>query len=65
VVQIHSPRPLFLESMIYITRERHENAKSVWSKTRRSCLNAVGHERSLFFEFTALQREVAAQPHPR
>jgi hypothetical protein len=64
MVQIHSPRPLFLESTLYITRERHENAKSVWSKTKRSCLNSVGRERSLFFEFMALQRDVRFTGNP-
>jgi hypothetical protein len=57
VVQIHSPRPLLLESTIYISRERLENAKSAWSETKRSFLASLGRERSLFFELIASGQE--------
>jgi hypothetical protein len=32
-----------------------ENPKSAWSETKRSCIASVGRERSLSFEFIALQ----------
>jgi hypothetical protein len=37
---------------------------SAWSKTKRSCLNSVARERSLFFEFMVLQREVRLTGNP-
>jgi hypothetical protein len=64
VVQIHSPRPLFLESMIYVTPERHENAESAWSETKRCFLTVVGRERSLFFEFIALRQDFCPPRNP-
>ncbi len=64
MVQIHSPRPIFLESTIYTTLERPENAKSAWLETKHSCLMPVGRERSLFFELIALQWEVRVTDNP-
>jgi hypothetical protein len=51
VVQIHSPRPLFLNQRF----TPHENPKGAWSETKHSCIASVGRERSLSFEFIALQ----------
>jgi hypothetical protein len=64
MVQIHSPRPFFLESTIYIARELHKNPKSAWSETKRPCLISVGRQRSLCFEFFALQWEVRLTGNP-
>jgi hypothetical protein len=58
VVQIHSPRPLFLESTICVTGKSRENPKSAWYETKHLCLMPAGCKRSLLFEFIALQREV-------
>jgi hypothetical protein len=63
-VQLHSPRPLFLESTIYITRERLENAKSAWLETKHLCIMPVGRQHSLCFELIALQWEVRLTGNP-
>ena len=52
MVQIHSPRPFFLESANYITR-KSEGAPG--PKPSIAFLIFVGCERSSFFEFIALQ----------
>jgi hypothetical protein len=59
-----APTTYFWESTIYTTRARHETAKSAGSETKRSCLLSIGRERSLFFEFMALQREVRFTGNP-
>jgi hypothetical protein len=55
VVQIHSPRPIFLESATYNFRNSRKSAMSAWYETKRSCLRFVGHERSLSFELITLR----------
>jgi hypothetical protein len=55
VVQIHSPRPIFLESATYNFRNSRKSAMSAWYETKRSCLRSVGHERSLSFELITLR----------
>jgi hypothetical protein len=64
VVQIHSPRPLFLESTICVTGKSRENPKSAWYEAKHLCLMPVGRKRSLFFEFIALQRKVRFTDDP-
>jgi hypothetical protein len=64
MVQIHSPRPLFLESTICVTGKSRENPKSAGYETKHLGLIPVGRKRSLFFEFIALQRKVRFTDDP-
>ena len=52
MVQIHSPRPLFWNQRLM----SHENWKSVWSETKRSCLMSVGCVCHSFRRYDVLPR---------
>jgi hypothetical protein len=57
VVQIHSPRPILVESSSYNFSNSTKSAMSAWYETKRSLLISARPKRSLPFEFTLLQGE--------
>jgi hypothetical protein len=53
-----------LESTTSIAGKSREHPESAWYETNRSCIMSAGRERSLFFEFFALQQAVRFTDNP-
>jgi hypothetical protein len=64
VVQIHSPRPSFVESATFNFSNSRKSTMSTWYETKRSYRVSVGRERSLSFEFIALRQEFCFTGNP-
>jgi hypothetical protein len=64
VVQIHSPRPNYLESTPYSFSNSRKSAMSAWYEAKRSCLIPARRERSLSFELIVLRQESCFTGNP-